>query len=113
MGARFNGGLGVGWRIPHRGCHRSCNVFDVLVTLVFGVLGYVLTRLRYNAAPVLLGFILGPMMEENLRRSLVISRGDITVFFDRPMSVALLALSALLIVMPLWKPAAGWLRHRR
>ena len=60
------------------------NVFDVVVTLVFGLIGYVLVRLRYNAAPVMLGFILGPMMEENLRRSLVISRGDVTVFLDRP-----------------------------
>lgn len=86
------------------------NVFDVVVTLVFGVVGYLLMRLRYNAAPVLLGFILGPMMEENLRRSLVISRGDLTVFFDRPVSVVLLTISALLILMPLIKSLAGHLR---
>lgn len=86
------------------------NVFDVVVTLVFGLVGYILMRLRYNAAPVLLGFILGPMMEENLRRSLVISRGDLSVFFDRPVSVGLLTISVLLILMPLRKPMMGVIR---
>ncbi|KKN65681.1 hypothetical protein LCGC14_0479060 [marine sediment metagenome] len=82
------------------------SVFDVFVTLFFGVAGYVLLRFRFHPAPVLLGFILGPLMEENLRRSLVISRGDITVFLDRPISVALLSLTLLLILMPLIKPLA-------
>lgn len=89
------------------------NVFDVVVTLVFGLIGYVLVRLRYNAAPVMLGFILGPMMEENLRRSLVISRGDITVFLDRPVSVALLALSLILVLLPLRKPLMRALARAR
>jgi len=70
------------------------------------VLGYVLLRFRFHPAPVLLGFILGPLMEENLRRSLVISRGEITVFLDRPVSVALLSLTLLLIFMPLLKAMA-------
>lgn len=89
------------------------NVFDVIVTLIFGLIGYVLMRLRYSAAPVLLGFILGPMMEENLRRSLVISRGDPTVFLERPVCVILLGVSLLLLLAPLRKPLVKWLRSRR
>jgi len=87
------------------------NVFDVVVTLVFWLVGYVLMRLRYNAAPVLLGFILGPMMEENLRRSLVISRGDITVFLDRPVSVAVLLICLMLNLMPLRKPLVALVKR--
>lgn len=86
------------------------NIFDVFVTLVFGLIGYVFMRLRYNAAPVMLGFILGPLMEENLRRSLVISRGDMSVFLDRPVSVALLAVSLILILLPLRKPLISAIR---
>lgn len=81
------------------------NVFDVFVTVIFGLLGYVLLRLDFRPAPVLLGFILGPMMEENLRRSLVIARGDLTVFLDRPISVALLSLALLIVLMPALKLA--------
>ncbi|MEJ8572022.1 tripartite tricarboxylate transporter permease [Microbaculum marinum] len=76
------------------------NVFDIFVTLLFGVLGYVLIWFEYSPAPVLLGFILGPLMEENLRRSLVIAHGDPTVFLERPVSMALLSISLLLIVVP-------------
>ena len=85
-------------------------MLDVFVTLVFGLVGYLLMRLNYNAAPVLLGFILGPMMEENLRRSLVISRGDLTVFLDRPVSVGLLLVCLLLLLMPLRKPLMRYIR---
>ncbi len=62
------------------------NVFDVLMTAVFGVLGWLFVKLDCEPAPLLLGFILGPMMEENLRRALLLSRGDPTVFVTRPIS---------------------------
>ncbi|SHM50992.1 TctA family transporter [Roseovarius litoreus] len=91
----------------------SNNIFDVFVTLVFGVLGYVLVRRGFHPAPVLLGFILGPMMEENLRRSLVIARGDPSVFLERPASAVMLGLAFLLIVMPLRKPALRFLSRVR
>jgi TctA family transporter len=81
----------------------SNNVFDVFVTLVFGLIGYGLLWLRFNPAPVLLGFILGPLMEENLRRSLVVSRGDLGVFLERPVSLVLLILALLLVALPLVK----------
>src|SRR5690242_13468967 len=62
------------------------SVFDVFMTAGFGVLGYVFIKLGCEGAPLLLGFVLGPMMEENFRRSLLLSRGDFSVFFTRPIS---------------------------
>jgi TctA family transporter len=73
------------------------NVFDVLMTVVFGVLGWIFVKLECEPAPLLLGFILGPMMEENLRRALLLSRGDPWVFVDRPLSRGLLIACALLL----------------
>jgi TctA family transporter len=73
------------------------NPFDVLLTAGFGLLGYVLMKLGCEPAPMLLGFVLGPLMEEYLRRALRISRGDPTIFFTRPLSLALLAGAALLL----------------
>jgi putative tricarboxylic transport membrane protein len=75
------------------------NPFDVTVTAVFGLLGYVFYKLRCEPAPLILGFILGPMMEENLRRAMLLSRGDATVFFTRPLSLGLLIAAAALIVI--------------
>src|SRR5512136_1012390 len=65
-------------------------MFDVWVAIVFGVLGYVFAKLGCEPAPLLLGYILGPMLEENLRRALVLSRGDLTVFVARPISLVML-----------------------
>jgi TctA family transporter len=77
-------------------------VFDVLLTVIFGVLGWVFVKLECEPAPLLLGFILGPLMEENLRRALLLSRGDPTVFLTRPISATLLVMAtALLIVVAL------------
>jgi putative tricarboxylic transport membrane protein len=79
------------------------NVFDLYAVAVFGFIGYVLIRLGCEPAPLLLGFVLGPMLEEHLRRAMIISRGDATVFFTRPLSAALLlaAVAVLaLVLMP-------------
>jgi TctA family transporter len=73
-------------------------MFEVLLTALFGVLGYVFMKLGCEPAPLLLGFILGPLMEENLRRALLLSRGDPSVFATRPISAAMLVLAALLLV---------------
>ena len=70
------------------------NVFDVLTTIVFGFLGYLFIRLGCQPAPLLIGFVLGPMMEEHLRRAMLLSRGDWAVFVERPISASLLALAA-------------------
>jgi TctA family transporter len=75
------------------------NSFDVTMTAIFGVVGYVFYKLRCEPAPLILGFILGPMMEENLRRAMLLSRGDPTVFVTRPLSLGLLLLAAALIVI--------------
>jgi len=77
------------------------NTFDVSMTAAFGVLGYLFFKLRCEPAPLILGFILGPMMEENLRRAMLLSRGDPTVFFTRPLSLTLLLMAAALVVIVL------------
>jgi putative tricarboxylic transport membrane protein len=64
--------------------------FDVLVTVFFGALGYLFYKLHCEPAPLILGFILGPMMEENLRRAMLLSRGDPTTFVTSPLSLGLL-----------------------
>ncbi|MCS6997292.1 MAG: tripartite tricarboxylate transporter permease [Casimicrobiaceae bacterium] len=75
------------------------NVFDIWVIAVFGVIGYIFAKLECEAAPLLLGFVLGPMMEENLRRALLLSRGDPMVFLQRPISATMLILAALLLIV--------------
>jgi len=78
------------------------NTFDVGLTALLGLLGYVFLRLDCEPAPLILGFVLGPMMEENLRRAMLISRGDPLVLITRPMSLAFLLLAVgLLVVMAL------------
>ena len=81
----------------------SNSTFDVYVTAVFGLLGYVFAKLECEPAPLILGFVLGPLMEENLRRAMLLSRGDPTVFATRPLSLVMLLVAAgllLLIVAP-------------
>lgn len=75
------------------------NNFDVFMAAGFGVVGYIFYKLSCEPAPLLLGFILGPMMEENLRRALLLSRGDWSTFMTRPLSAGLLIASLLMIVV--------------
>ncbi|NBT98548.1 MAG: tripartite tricarboxylate transporter permease [Betaproteobacteria bacterium] len=75
------------------------NVFDVFMTIPFAILGYLFKKFDCEPAPLLLGFVLGKLMEEYLRRALTISRGDPTVFFTRPLSATLLAIAAVLLVL--------------
>jgi putative tricarboxylic transport membrane protein len=75
------------------------NAFEVMLAAAFGVVGYILIRLECEPAPMLLGFILGPLMEENLRRSMRISGGDPTIFLNRPISLGLLIAGALLLLL--------------
>jgi TctA family transporter len=75
------------------------NNFDVYMAAIFSLIGFVFYKLSCEAAPLLLGFILGPMMEENLRRALLLSRGDWTTFATRPLSAGLLIAAALMIVV--------------
>jgi putative tricarboxylic transport membrane protein len=73
------------------------NVFDVYQTVIFAIFGVVCNKLRMEPAPLLIGFVLGPMMEEHLRRAMLLSRGDPTVFVERPISASLLALGAVVL----------------
>lgn len=75
------------------------NNFDVWMVALFGLIGYIFIKLGCEPAPLLLGFILGPMMEENLRRALLLSRGDWSVFVTRPLSMSLLLAALLLLVV--------------
>ena len=75
--------------------------FDIWMVGIFGFIGYIFIKLGAEPAPLLLGFILGPMMEEYLRRALLLSRGDWTVFVTRPLSASLLVASAVLLAIVL------------
>ncbi len=77
----------------------SNSPFDVMQTAVFGVVGYIWVKLECEPAPLILGFILGPLMEENLRRAMLLSRGDATVFFQRPISLTMLLIAAFLLLI--------------
>jgi putative tricarboxylic transport membrane protein len=74
---------------------------DIYITALFGFFGYMFMRLGLEAAPLMLGFILGPMLEENFRRALLLSRGNFGAFITRPISGTLLAVIALFIVWQL------------
>jgi putative tricarboxylic transport membrane protein len=75
------------------------NIFDVYAIGFFGVVGYILIRFGCEPAPLLLGFVLGPLLEEHLRRAMIISRGDPTVFITRPISATLLGLALLAVIV--------------
>ena len=70
------------------------NVFDVYMTVLFAIFGVICSKLKMEPAPLLIGFVLGPMMEEHLRRAMLLSRGDPMVFLERPISASMLAIGA-------------------
>lgn len=76
----------------------STNVFDIFVLLFFGVAGYFLRKLDYEPAPLVLAFVLGPMLEQNLRQSLLLSDGRLSVFLTRPLSLGSLLICLLLLL---------------
>lgn len=86
------------------------NVFDIWVLLACGVAGYLLQTIGIQPAPIILGFVLGPILEDNFRRSLIVSNGDWTTFITRPISLVLLLINLFIIVVP---PLIEWLRERR
>ena len=79
----------------------SNNVFDLYVMIAFGIFGYLTRKLGYEAAPLVLAFVLGSIMENKLRTALIISAGDLTTFVTRPISAVCLAIAAVLLLMPL------------
>jgi putative tricarboxylic transport membrane protein len=85
------------------------SVFDIYLTVGFGILGYVLRKLDAEPAPLLMGFVLGPMLEENFSRSMIASRGDLAIFVERPISLAFLLLAIALLA----SVAMPFIRRRR
>ncbi|MFT4191825.1 MAG: tripartite tricarboxylate transporter permease [Comamonas sp.] len=88
------------------------SLFHIWEVLAFGVIGMVLMMLDFSVAPIMLGFVLGPMVEENFRRALLLSRGDLSVFVTRPISAAFVGLSALLLLAVTWSAWRGAARKR-
>ena len=79
----------------------NSNVYDLYAVAFFGLMGYALLKLRCEPAPLLLGFVLGPMLEENLRRAMILGRGDPSIFVSRPISLTLLLLTVVVLVVML------------
>ncbi len=78
------------------------SVFDIFVMIFFGIVGYLLRKFRYEVAPLVMAFILGPMLENSLRQSLLISMGSFTIFLTRPGSAACLIISLVLLLSPIF-----------
>jgi putative tricarboxylic transport membrane protein len=76
-------------------------VFDIYIMLIFGIMGYLMKKFDYEGAPLVLAFVLGPLMENNLRKSLIMSQGDFAIFFTRPLAVASLIVALFLLISPL------------
>ena len=79
----------------------SNQVFDIYLMLGFGILGWLMKKYGYEPAPLVLAFVLGPMLENNLRKALILSQGDFTPFVMRPISAVCLAAAVLLLLSPL------------
>jgi putative tricarboxylic transport membrane protein len=81
----------------------SSSAFDVGAMVLFGILGYIFKKLDFPIAPLILTLILGPLMEQALRRSLELSAGSFSIFFTRPMSATLLAISAVIVIVSMMR----------
>jgi len=79
----------------------SNTVFDIYIMVLFGVVGYLMKKFGYEPAPLVLAFVLGPMLENNLRKSLILSQGDFSTFVTRPLSAIALLLALALLLSPL------------
>jgi putative tricarboxylic transport membrane protein len=88
------------------------NPMDIVTMTAFGVLGYLMAKFGFPAAPMVLAFVLGPIMETSLRQSLIMSRADFLVFWTRPVSAALMTVFVIVIALPLIRRAGGTLLQR-
>jgi putative tricarboxylic transport membrane protein len=84
------------------------NIFDMWVMLAFGIIGYLMRKLQFPAAPVVLGLVLGPMMERSLRQSLTISHGNPMIFLTRPISAVLVTVAMISVFAPLLRGVMEW-----
>ena len=76
------------------------NAGDVVLMLVFGIVGYLMRKFQYDGAPLILAAVLGPLLEEAFRQSLMLSHGDFAIFVSRPISIAFLAVAVILLIIP-------------
>jgi putative tricarboxylic transport membrane protein len=88
----------------------NTSVADLVILILIGLVGYVMRLYDFPVAPVLVGMILGPLSEQQLRRALALSQGNPSVFLTRPISATLIALTVLVLVAP---SLVGWLRAGR
>ena len=79
------------------------SVFDIVVMIIFGIVGYLLRKFGYEGAPLILGLVLGPMFEVNLRRSLLMSQGSFSIFFTRPIALTAIIVCLVLLILPIYK----------
>ena len=79
----------------------NANVAEIIIMLIFGILGFLLRRVGFEGAPFILAMVLGPIMETSLRQSLLISRGNFSIFFTRPICAVLMVLTAVFLLAPL------------
>ena len=76
-------------------------VFDIYIMILFGIVGYLMKKFDYEGAPLVLAFVLGPLLENNLRKSLIMSQGDFSIFFNRPLAAASMIVALFLLISPL------------
>ena len=76
-------------------------VADIIVMNIFGVVGYLMKKLKYEGAPLVLAYILGPLFENSMRQSLMMSKGSFSIFFTRPIALGFLAVAAIMLVSPI------------
>ncbi|NBR29276.1 MAG: tripartite tricarboxylate transporter permease, partial [Betaproteobacteria bacterium] len=86
----------------------SSSLFDVSLLMAFGLLGYLMRKLDYPTAPLILGLVLGDGMERALRQSLMMSQGDLSILVNRPISAVMLALAVLMLLLPLFGKMNRW-----
>ena len=91
----------------------NSSLFEIGEVLVFGLIGAIFVALDFPVAPILLGYVLGPMVEENFRRALLLSRGDMMVFIEKPISASFMAICAVLILAQVYFAARGAWRGRQ
>jgi putative tricarboxylic transport membrane protein len=78
------------------------NIFDIYVMIAFGIVGYLFRKFEFEAAPLILAVVLGPMMEKALRQSLIMSKGNFSILFSRPICAVLFGIAILLLIFPLF-----------
>ena len=86
----------------------SGNLFDIGLLAGFGLLGYLMRKLDYPSAPLILGFVLGDAMERALRQSLMMSQGDLIILVERPLAASMLVIAALILLTPLFARLNRW-----